>query len=189
MAAPIPAPASQTEGRGDERRLARRGDVLPCRVAPLSGLRRHAALAAVEPGARPGSVRGHSPCNFVGGRARSARWRLDRVRALPVPAYWGTEHFYGRGMFGRDEFEQLSRALNGLQGRFIPSLNDVPEVRELFAWTEIETVELSYQAGGAGHDAGSRVDHIEPLGFQADPLECPVPRSELMSSPGDAIRR
>jgi DNA adenine methylase len=27
----------------------------------------------------------------------------------------------------------------------------VPEVRELFAWASIETVELSYQAGGAEH--------------------------------------
>lgn len=36
-------------------------------------------------------------------------------------------------------------------GRFILSLNDVPEMRELFAWATIETVELSYQAGGAEH--------------------------------------
>lgn len=36
-------------------------------------------------------------------------------------------------------------------GRFILSLNDVPQVRELFAWATIETVELSYQAGGGAH--------------------------------------
>jgi len=42
-------------------------------------------------------------------------------------------------------------ALQGFQGHFILSLNDVPEMRELFAWSTIETVELSYQAGGAGH--------------------------------------
>lgn len=66
------------------------------------------------------------------------------------PPYWGTEHFYGRGLFGREQFEQLSAALQRLQGRFILSLNDVPEVRELFAWATIETVELSYQAAGGG---------------------------------------
>jgi DNA adenine methylase len=43
------------------------------------------------------------------------------------------------------------RALQHLQDRFILSLNDVPEVRELFAWATIESFELSNQAGGAGH--------------------------------------
>jgi len=38
--------------------------------------------------------------------------------------------------------------LKGLQGRFILSLNDRPEVRELFAWARIEPVELNYRAGG-----------------------------------------
>ncbi len=50
---------------------------------------------------------------------------------------------------GRDDDGRC--ALQRLQGHFILSLNDVPEVRELFAGAAIETVELSYQAGGAGH--------------------------------------
>jgi DNA adenine methylase len=84
------------------------------------------------------------------------RWDRPGTLFYLDPPYWGTEHFYGRGMFGRDEFEQLSRILRGLQGRFILSLNDVPEVREMFAWATIETVELSYQAGGAGHTKRAR---------------------------------
>jgi DNA adenine methylase len=44
-----------------------------------------------------------------------------------------------------------ARSLLCGRGRFILILNDVPEVRELFAWATIETVELSYQAGGAAH--------------------------------------
>ena len=43
------------------------------------------------------------------------------------------------------------RSLLCWDGRFILSLNDVPEVRELFAWASIDTVELSHQAGGAEH--------------------------------------
>jgi DNA adenine methylase len=35
------------------------------------------------------------------------------------------------------------------RGSFNLSVNDVPEMRELFAWATIETVELSYQMGGA----------------------------------------
>lgn len=68
------------------------------------------------------------------------------------PPYWGTEHYYGQGLFSREQFTELNAALMTLQGRFILSLNDVPEVRELFAWASIETVELSYQMGG-GHRA------------------------------------
>jgi DNA adenine methylase len=54
-------------------------------------------------------------------------------------------------LFEQSDFERLSAALQRLQGRFILSLNDVPEVRELFAWASIDTVELSYPAVGADH--------------------------------------
>jgi hypothetical protein len=61
----------------------------------------------------------------------------------PRSALLGTEYFNRRGLFERSDFERLSAALQGLQGRFILSLNDVLEVRKLFAWASIETVELS----------------------------------------------
>lgn len=92
------------------------------------------------------------------------RWDRPGTLFYLDPPYWGTEHFYGRELFGRDQFELLSRALQGLQGRFILSLNDVPEVRELFAWASIETVELSYQAGGAGKS--KRVREVVISGFE-----------------------
>lgn len=78
------------------------------------------------------------------------RWDRPGTLFYLDPPYWGTEHFYGRELFGRQQFELLSEALQALQGRFILSLNDVPEIRQLFAWATIETVELSYQAGGGG---------------------------------------
>lgn len=87
----------------------------------------------------------------LGFEAFIQRWDRPRTLFYLDPPYWGTEHYYGRGLFERSDFERLSAALQGVQGRFILSLNDVPEVRELFAWASIETVELSYQAGGAGH--------------------------------------
>ncbi|CAN7679310.1 hypothetical protein LJR090_001804 [Bosea sp. LjRoot90] len=52
-------------------------------------------------------------------------------------------------------------ALQQVEGRFILSLNDVPEVRALFAWASIETVEVSYQAGGAGNTKRARELLIE----------------------------
>lgn len=64
------------------------------------------------------------------------------------PPYWGTEGYYGAGMFGREDFGRLADQLRGLKGRFILSINDVPEIRELFAWAALEPVDLNYRLSG-----------------------------------------
>jgi len=76
--------------------------------------------------------------------------RWDRPHALFFldPPYWGVEDYYGKAMFGREEFEQLSEVLRRLQGRFILTLNDVPEVRRIFGWASIEAVRLNYTTSG-----------------------------------------
>lgn len=76
--------------------------------------------------------------------------RYDRPETLFYvdPPYWGTEDFYGKELFGREDFERLSQCLKGVRGRFILSLNDVPEVREIFSWADIEGVELTYRLSG-----------------------------------------
>ncbi len=38
--------------------------------------------------------------------------------------------------------------LRRIKGRFILTLNDVPEIRELFSWANIEALRLDYTAGG-----------------------------------------
>lgn len=78
--------------------------------------------------------------------------RYDRPGTLFYldPPYWGSEGDYGRELFGRPDFERLAGLLKGLKGRFILSLNDVPEVRELFRWARIEAVETTYTVGGGG---------------------------------------
>jgi len=76
------------------------------------------------------------------------RWDRPDTLFYVDPPYWGTEHYYGRDLFGREQFSKLSAVLQSIKGRFLLSLNDVPEVRELFAWAAVETVELSYTAGG-----------------------------------------
>ncbi|MEO1488756.1 MAG: DNA adenine methylase [Pseudomonadota bacterium] len=68
------------------------------------------------------------------------------------PPYWNHESDYGRGVFGRADFERLRGQLAGLQGRFILSLNDTPEVREMFSEFAIEELEVTYTAGSLkGH--------------------------------------
>jgi len=79
--------------------------------------------------------------------------RYDRSDTLFYldPPYWGSENDYGKGLFTRADFEVLEGVLRALQGRFIPSLNDVPEVRDLFSGFQIEAVSTSYSIAGGDH--------------------------------------
>ena len=82
--------------------------------------------------------------------------RYDRPETLFYldPPYWGSEGDYGRDLFNRDQFAALAMALKGLRGRFILSINDVPEIREMFAWANVEGAQLLYSvAGGRGVEA------------------------------------
>ena len=66
------------------------------------------------------------------------------------PPYWGCEGDYGRALFSRDRFEEMARLLRGLEGRFILSLNDLPEVRETFAGFHIAAVRTTYTIAAKG---------------------------------------
>ncbi|MGL5166619.1 MAG: DNA adenine methylase [Afipia sp.] len=72
--------------------------------------------------------------------------RYDRPGTLFYldPPYFGGESDYGHGQFDRAEFAQMADVLRGLQGRFILSINDVPEIRKTFAGFAIRPVRLSY---------------------------------------------
>lgn len=48
------------------------------------------------------------------------------------PPYYGCEDYYGNGIFSREDFTTLRDQLTRIQGKFILSINDVPEIRELF---------------------------------------------------------
>lgn len=60
------------------------------------------------------------------------------------PPYVGGENDYGKGMFDRDQFAQMADQLKEIQGAFIMSINDVPEIREMFAWAHLHEVTLKY---------------------------------------------
>ncbi|SDH87841.1 DNA adenine methylase [Roseospirillum parvum] len=80
--------------------------------------------------------------------------RYDRPETLFYvdPPYWGTEAYYGRELFSRADHTRLAAALKQLGGGFILSMNDVPEVRELYAWADIEEVQTTYSVRGRGHN-------------------------------------
>lgn len=60
------------------------------------------------------------------------------------PPYWGNETDYGKDIFCRADFERLRDCLTGIKGRFILSLNDTPQVQELFKDFSIEQADVTY---------------------------------------------
>lgn len=76
--------------------------------------------------------------------------RYDRPGALFYldPPYHGCETDYGDGVFSAADFEALSALLEGIEGRFILSINDTPFIREAFGRFALEPVELSYRVSG-----------------------------------------
>lgn len=54
------------------------------------------------------------------------------------PPYYGCEKEYGDGIFKREDFANLAGILKGLKGEFLLSINDTPEIRDLFGSFRIE---------------------------------------------------
>lgn len=77
--------------------------------------------------------------------------RYDREGTLFFldPPYMGSEDYYGEGMFPATEFEKLAARLAVMKGRFIMTINDRPETRELFGRFTIRSVDLQYRLSGA----------------------------------------
>lgn len=83
-----------------------------------------------------------------------ARYDTPETLFYLDPPYWGGEGDYGPGMFSKDDFGRLEAALKGLRGRFILSINDVPEIRAIFSSFTFDQVDVSYSLqGGGGHRA------------------------------------
>lgn len=83
--------------------------------------------------------------------------RYDRPTTLFYldPPYYGSETDYGPGLFAREDFAALAAQLATIEGRFLLSLNDRPEVRTLFAAFRLEPVRTTYTiARGEATDAG-----------------------------------
>ncbi|MEN3144572.1 hypothetical protein ABDF71_21520 [Ochrobactrum sp. WV_118_8] len=74
--------------------------------------------------------------------------RYDRPETLFYldPPYWGSEGCYGKELFSRGQYEVMAERLGRIKGRFIMSINDVPEIRSIFSAFDIEDVDLTYAA-------------------------------------------
>lgn len=78
--------------------------------------------------------------------------RLDKPHTFFYldPPYQGCEDYYGKGIFERSDFERLRDLLKGIKGRFIMSLNDTREIRDLYKKFHVETVDTTYLVMGKG---------------------------------------
>ncbi|GLQ20522.1 DNA adenine methylase [Algimonas porphyrae] len=65
------------------------------------------------------------------------------------PPYMGSEDDYD-APFQREDFQRLADCLRALKGRFILSINDTQDVRDIFAFCDLQPVELSYQISASG---------------------------------------
>lgn len=75
--------------------------------------------------------------------------RYDRPTTLFYldPPYWDCERDYGEGVFDKSDFTALATQLAEIKGKFLLSLNDVPQVREIFAPFTIRPVTTTYSVG------------------------------------------
>ena len=86
--------------------------------------------------------------------------RYDREGALFYldPPYYGSEKDYGKDCFKRKDFAEMADLLTDIKGRFIVSLNDCPEVRDIFSAFQFADVKLEYTVGsGAQKPVGEVV--------------------------------
>ena len=72
--------------------------------------------------------------------------RYDRPTTLFYldPPYWGRKLY--RFNFSDEDFVRLRDRLTAMRGKFVLSLNNLPEVRRLFSKFRIRTVEIPYTA-------------------------------------------
>ena len=89
--------------------------------------------------------------------------RYDRPTTLFYldPPYWGRALY--RYNFNSRDFEFLEERLRSLRGKFVLSLNDVPDVRKLFHRFHFEDVELAYTSQ---RHAGKRFREVLITNFE-----------------------
>lgn len=76
--------------------------------------------------------------------------RYDHGEALFFldPPYLDTAG-YGGERWGRAHYEELAAVMLGLEGKALLTINDHPEIREVFAGFKSDPLRVSYTVGGS----------------------------------------
>ncbi|PCI45958.1 MAG: DNA methyltransferase [Alphaproteobacteria bacterium] len=75
------------------------------------------------------------------------------------PPYFNCEDDYGTGMFSQEQFKLMADRLKKIKGTFILSINDVPEIRQLFNGFPLHEADLHYSIAGK-HSTGTRAREL-----------------------------
>lgn len=77
--------------------------------------------------------------------------RYDRPEILFYcdPPYFGCEDDYGDDMFSKDDFLRLADLMATISGKMILSINDTPEIREMFSDFYLKPVQVTYSVSEA----------------------------------------
>lgn len=72
--------------------------------------------------------------------------RFDKNHTLFYidPPYYNHETDYGKGIFKKEDFNNLAGILKEIKGKFVFSINDVKEIREMFGDFYIQKVNTTY---------------------------------------------
>lgn len=60
------------------------------------------------------------------------------------PPYYDCEGYYGMQLFDCGQYALMAEMLRGIKGKFLLSLNDRPEMREIFAGFHMESISVYY---------------------------------------------
>ena len=63
------------------------------------------------------------------------------------PPYWGSEGYYGKCLFEREHFTELRDRLADTRGKWLLSINDVPDIRSIFKGFTLTAVDTKYSMG------------------------------------------
>lgn len=77
--------------------------------------------------------------------------RYDREHTLFYldPPYWETAG-YAPGAFNFEQYQAMAELAGSIKGRMVISINDHPEIREVFAGLRLKEVPLRHTVGGQG---------------------------------------
>jgi len=97
--------------------------------------------------------------------------RYDR----PTTVFYLDPPYFGRKLynfnFAENDFVELAKRLGELHGKFVLSLNDVPEVRRIFSQFHIREIELAYTAQ---QTAGKRFRELLITNYKPRPVRSEV---------------